>query len=199
MELDGTDVEILRLLQANGRLSFRDLAKKVGVSVPTVSARVNTLQELGILRGYRADIDPERLQEVSVVLILKCAPPKTGDVATTLAELEEVRRVMTARGPRVVALAVVPRGGAIDALLDRVAHIPGLIDYEHLVIASTVKDEPSAIVTDRLSTTLICFQCKGHIHGEPIKVRMDGRDHYLCCRECERTYVERYKKIKAKA
>lgn len=199
MKLDTVDIEILRALQENGRLSFRELAKRVRVSVPTVSAHVSTLEQLGILRGYRADIDPERLQETTVVLVVMCAPPATADVANALAAFPEVRHAMTARGPRVVVLATVPRHTDLDGLLDRVSHVPDVVDYEHFVIASVVKDEPRAVLPDGLSASLICFECKGPIHGEPIKVHMDGRDHYLCCHTCETAYVERYRRIKAKA
>lgn len=196
MDLDKTDIELLRLLQEEGRLSFRDLAKRTGVSVPTISAHVSTLEQLGIIRAYRADIDPERLHETALVLLVKCAPQSTTRVADALAKLEWVRGVMTARGPRVVALATVRQEEDIDTLLARISDLPDILDYEHFVITSVAKEEPRALITDGLSTSLICFQCKGPIHGEPIKVRMDGRDHYLCCHTCEKEYVERYQRIK---
>jgi DNA-binding Lrp family transcriptional regulator len=199
MDLDSTDVNILKHLQLNARLSFRELAGKVGVSVPTISARVSTLRELGIIRGYRTDINPQRLDECQIVLLVKCAPPAKSDVASALAEIEEVRRVMTAQGPRVVALATVAHQENVDRLLERVSQVPDVLDYEHLVVASVVKDVSTALITEGLSTTLICFQCKDLIHGEPIKVRMDRRDHYFCCHSCEKLYVERYRRIKEAA
>jgi DNA-binding Lrp family transcriptional regulator len=199
VELNKTDIQILRLLQGNARLSFRELARKVGVSVPTISAHVGTLQELGVIRSYRADIDPERLLEFPVLLSVKCSPSKTAEVAEALAEIETIRWVMTARDPRVFAMATVAHEEDIKALLDKTSRIPDVTDYEHFVMGSTVKDEPRARITDGLSTSLICFQCKGPIHGDPIKVKMDGRNHYLCCHTCEKLYVERYQEIKAKA
>lgn len=199
MDLDNTDVDILKHLQNNARLSFRKLAGKVGVSVPTISARVNTLQELGIIRGYRTDINPERLGECQIVLLVKCAPPSKSEAASALAEIEEVRRVMTAQGPRVVALATVAHQEDVEHFLERVSQVPEVLDYEHLVVASVVKDISDALITEGLSTSLICFQCKGVIHGEPIKVRMDRKDHYFCCHSCEKLYVERYRRIKEAA
>jgi DNA-binding Lrp family transcriptional regulator len=199
VELHKTDIEILRLLQDNARLSYRELSKRIGVSVPTISAHISTLEQLGILRGYRADIDPERLHESSVLLLVKCSPPATVEVADALTQIPEIRRVMTARGPRVLALATVPHDDGIDPLLDRISRVPNILDYEHFVIAAVVKDEPRALITDGLSTSLICFQCRGPIHGEPIKVKMDGRDHYLCCLTCEKEYIDRYQRIKARA
>ncbi len=199
MDLDNTDIYILKHLQDNARMSFRELAKKVGVSVPTISARVNTLEKLGIIRGYRTDINPERLDECQIVLLVKCTPSVKSEVATALAEIEEIRGVMTTRGPRVVALATVKHQEDIDGLLERVSKVSDVLDYEHLVVAGVVKDVSNALITEGLSTSLICYQCKDLIHGDPVKVRMDRKDHYFCCHSCEKLYVERYLRIKEKA
>ena len=199
MEFDRTDVEILRALQEDARLSFRDLAQRIGVSVPTVSARVATLEQLGILRGYAAIVDSERLGQVSLVVVAKCQPTKADVVGDALAAMEEVRWAARARGSRVLAEAVLPRQERVDAFLEKLEGIDGVLEYEHHVATKRLKGLPRAVVTDRLSTTLICFQCRKVIEGEPIKLKMDGRDHYLCCRSCEKLYTERYAKIKAAA
>jgi len=199
MELDRTDVEILRSLQEDARLSFRDIARRVGVSVPTVSARIATLEQLGILAGYRAAVDPDRLGQVSVMLVLKCQPPKTDQVGESLSAMPEVRWAARTRGSRILAEAVLPRQELVDGLLERVESVDGILDYEHHIATKRLKDAPRAVITDRMSTTLICFQCRKVIEGEPIKLKMDGRDHYLCCRSCEKLYTERYAKIKAAA
>src|SRR4030067_391044 len=65
MELDRTDIEILRALQEDGRLSYRDLAQRVGGSGPTISARGATLEQLRALSGDHASVDPERLGQAS--------------------------------------------------------------------------------------------------------------------------------------
>lgn len=199
MELDRTDVEILRALQEDARLSFRDLARRVGVSVPTISARVATLEQLGILAGYYTNVDSERLGQVSLILTLRCPPAKTDSVGDALAAMPEVRWAVRARGSRVLAEAVLPRQELVDGFLERVSAIEGLLDYEHYIATKRLKDVPRAVVTDRLSTTLICFQCRRVIEGEPIKLKMDGRDHFMCCRSCEKLYTEHYSKIKAAA
>ena len=45
---------ILRLLQEDARLSFRELARRTGVSTPTAAAKVRRLEAMGVIRGYRA-------------------------------------------------------------------------------------------------------------------------------------------------
>ena len=199
MELDRTDVEILRALQGDARLSFRDLAHRIGVSVPTVSARVATLEQLGILRGYAAVVDADRLGQVSLLLTVRCQPAKADAVGDALAAMDEVRWAARARGSRVLAEAVLPRQEYVDGFLEQVEGMDGVTEYEHHVATKRLKDLPRAMISDRLSTTLTCFQCRKGIEGEPIKLKMDGRDHYLCCRSCEKLYAGRYEKIKAAA
>jgi len=57
-ELDSVDIEILRLLQDDGRISNAELAQRVGLAPPTVLRRVKLLEERGYIRGYVALVDP---------------------------------------------------------------------------------------------------------------------------------------------
>jgi Lrp/AsnC family leucine-responsive transcriptional regulator len=59
--LDEVDVQLLALLQDDGRITNADLAKKVGLSPPSVLQRVRTLERLGLIREYAALLDYERL------------------------------------------------------------------------------------------------------------------------------------------
>lgn len=59
--IDETDVKILELLQKQGRTRRNDLADKVGLSLPAVSERLRKLEESGIISGYFAKVDHERL------------------------------------------------------------------------------------------------------------------------------------------
>jgi Lrp/AsnC family transcriptional regulator, leucine-responsive regulatory protein len=59
--LDETDVQILSILQSDGRITNADLAKRVGLSPPSVLQRVRTLERAGLIKGYYAHLDPDRL------------------------------------------------------------------------------------------------------------------------------------------
>ncbi len=59
--LDEVDVRLLQLLQADGRITNADLAKTVGLSPPSVLQRVRALEKAGLIRGYTALLDPDRL------------------------------------------------------------------------------------------------------------------------------------------
>jgi Lrp/AsnC family leucine-responsive transcriptional regulator len=59
--LDPTDWQILAVLQGDGRISFAELARQVAMSPSAVTERVRRLEEAGVITGYRAVIDAERV------------------------------------------------------------------------------------------------------------------------------------------
>lgn len=59
--LDPTDLAILALLQADGRLGVTEIGRRVNLSQPAVSARIKRLEQTGVITGYRAVVDPSRL------------------------------------------------------------------------------------------------------------------------------------------
>ncbi len=59
--LDPIDRHILAELQADGRMTNVELARRVGISAPPCLRRVRTLEEQGFIRGYHADVDPRKL------------------------------------------------------------------------------------------------------------------------------------------
>lgn len=199
MELDRTDVEILQALQDNARLSYRDLARSVGVSVPTISARVANLEQLGIIRGYHAWVDVERLRQTPVVLLLRCRAAAVDSVGKALAAMPGVRWTVRTEGARIVAEAVLRAAESVDAFIGRVRRLDGVLGLESYLAVKRFKDAPRAVIAPGITATLSCFECGKAIEGEHVKLKLDGRNHYLCCRPCEKLYVERYARIKTAA
>lgn len=60
-KLDEIDRKILSELQADGRMTNVELARRVGISAPPCLRRVRTLEESGYVRGYHADVNPREL------------------------------------------------------------------------------------------------------------------------------------------
>lgn len=61
MEMDETDRRILKLLQKDGWLAHAVIAKKVGLTGPSVLARVRRLEDAGVIRGYNVLLDQAAL------------------------------------------------------------------------------------------------------------------------------------------
>lgn len=73
--MDHTDYKILELMQSQGRISMKDLGYKVGLTAPAVSERVKKMEETGIIKGYKADIDFAKLgKTVSAFIDLGMQP-----------------------------------------------------------------------------------------------------------------------------
>jgi Lrp/AsnC family leucine-responsive transcriptional regulator len=74
--LDETGWELLRALQENARASFADLGRRVGLTPPAVADRIRRLEAAGIIRGYRADVDPTKLGlGLTAIIRFKTAEP----------------------------------------------------------------------------------------------------------------------------
>jgi Lrp/AsnC family leucine-responsive transcriptional regulator len=73
-KLDDRDWELLGLLQRDARVSFSDLARELGMSAPAVTERVRRLEDAGVIRGYRAELDLEKLG-LTVLAIVRLKYP----------------------------------------------------------------------------------------------------------------------------
>lgn len=60
-QLDDTDWAILQELQADARLSYAEIGRRVGLSSPAVQERVRRMEDAGIIKGYHADINPAKV------------------------------------------------------------------------------------------------------------------------------------------
>ncbi|MCA0969334.1 Lrp/AsnC family transcriptional regulator [Halobacillus litoralis] len=69
-DLDSTDFEILKHLQEDGRLSMTALGKQVSLSTPAVTERVRKLEDAGIIEGYRAVVNQEKMGRTIQAYIL---------------------------------------------------------------------------------------------------------------------------------
>ena len=59
--IDALDLRILTELQLDGRITFAELGRRVGLSAPAVAGRVQQLEETGVITGYHAEVDPRAL------------------------------------------------------------------------------------------------------------------------------------------
>jgi Lrp/AsnC family leucine-responsive transcriptional regulator len=73
--LDGINLRLLQELEADGRLGMAELGRRVGMSAPAVTERVQRLERAGVIKGYRAELDPAALgYPVSAVVRIRPSP-----------------------------------------------------------------------------------------------------------------------------
>lgn len=119
---DTRNLEILRLLQHDPRISTSALARRVGMSAPAVRERVQRLEEAGIIAGYRLDLNPAALGlPVTVIVRVRPAPgqlAKVAELARTMPQVTECHRV-TGEDCFVLKMHVEAIDGGLDRILDQ--------------------------------------------------------------------------------
>lgn len=88
MNMDAADWALLELLQTDARMPFAELGRRVSLSAPATAERVRRLETAGVIRGYRADIDLERLG-LPILAITRVRYPAGG--LATLHKLVDAR------------------------------------------------------------------------------------------------------------
>ncbi len=82
IKLDSIDRQILAELQADGRMTNVELSRRVGISAPPCLRRVRALEELGLIRGYHADVNARELGfEVQVFAMVGLSSQAEADLA----------------------------------------------------------------------------------------------------------------------
>lgn len=85
------NVELLRLLRTDPRMTVSALARRVGMSAPAVRERLQRLEETGIIKGYRLEIDPAALgYPIAIVIRVRPMPGKLSKVAELAESLPQV-------------------------------------------------------------------------------------------------------------
>jgi Lrp/AsnC family leucine-responsive transcriptional regulator len=95
--IDKTDRRILEELQADARVTLAELGRRVGLSAPSVGDRMRRLEDSGVIRGYRAEIDPRALgYELGAVIRIRPHArqiPKVAEIAGDSREVVECQRI----------------------------------------------------------------------------------------------------------
>ena len=193
MRLDRLDVGILRLLQEDARLSYRQLAERLGTTTPTVSARVKGLERLGILRGYRADVDPSVLGGSAFVLTVRAPPRAVDAVAKALAAMDGVEEVLLLAGGALQARVRLPSGGSLAELHSAVAALADVQSYDVAHVLAVPHRAAAHDIAEDVDVP--CHQCHGPIRGEPVTRTLGGAPHVFCCKHCMATFAKRYERL----
>lgn len=198
MQLDPLDAKLLRLLREDARHSFRDLAEKTGSTVPTVSARVKALEDVGLIRGYHAQIDATLAGGQLVHATIRAKASDARRIATAVAKLDGATGVALLAGGIVHAtIRLSPPERDAARLHDEIASLEGVIDYDVREVLAT----PDVAANDELPerVDVKCHQCQGPIHDVPVRKVIGEKAHVFCCRQCLADFQDRFLKIGAQA
>ncbi|MCI4455954.1 MAG: Lrp/AsnC family transcriptional regulator [Sulfolobus sp.] len=140
--LDRLDKEILKILQEDGRISFSKIAQMLNMSESTIHMRIKRLRELGILRGFYADIDMEKIGlKVLAFVQLKADPKKYEQVLNVLKEMKEVAEIYDVTGEYYALVkVVVPSNEDLAKVLDEIGKLDGVTDTYTMIVLRVIKE-----------------------------------------------------------
>jgi Lrp/AsnC family transcriptional regulator, leucine-responsive regulatory protein len=121
--MDAVDRRLLAELQADARLSFNELSRRVNLSAPAVAERVRRLETAGVLTGYHAQVDLVRAgRPVGALVQVQCYGPRCvlrDPAVRDWPEVQQLHRVTG--GACCVLLVAVESMAEFEALIDRLA------------------------------------------------------------------------------
>jgi len=144
MELDETDRAILRILQADARTPFSEVARRIDMSSATVHDRVGRMEEAGVIEGYHASVDPEAVgYGVSAFVGLRVEQGGEENALDALRDIDEVREIHLTTGEWDVLLRVVAAdtGSLRELMFDRIAEMDGFSRSQTMIILETNYEE----------------------------------------------------------
>ena len=199
LNLDDVDRKILRELQSDGRASFRDVSARISISTPTVSSRVQAMVDVGLIRGYSTMLDAEMLGQISVVLLLESKPADLDKVVEKIREQELVRQIYVLSDSRIMCILSFYNQIKYQRFLESLASVPEITRMDNSMVMRVPKESPRAALTDEAGLLIRCYYCGHMMKDEGVKIKLDGKYHYLCCTVCERLYREKYERLKKSA
>lgn len=142
--IDEKDKIILNLLQANGRMTAREVAGHVNLSVPAVTQRMKKLVEKGIIRDFRAVLDSKKLgfDVTSFILVVMASSDHYEDLVRHADESTQVLEChsITGEGSHILKVRTQDTS-SLEGLLREIQSWPGVVRTHTMVVMSTFKED----------------------------------------------------------
>ena len=139
--MDNTDLELISILQKDGRTPFTEIAKRLDISEGTVRNRLSRLQERGILQVIGM-VDPYNLGfDAPAMIGVSIDPPKLESAAEMIATFEEVSYLVMVSGEfdLIVEVMCKNRESLADFLNQKLRQVPGVTRTQTYLILRTFK------------------------------------------------------------
>ena len=148
MEIDRFDRQILQVLQDDGRISNQDLADRIGLSPSPCLRRMRTLEEAGIITGYRALLDAKLLGYTLIALIYismdKHTPERFEHFEKEIRKIPEVLECLLITGQDAdyqIKVFVKDMDAFQELLLNRITRIQGVTGVHSSFVLRRVVDK----------------------------------------------------------
>jgi Lrp/AsnC family transcriptional regulator, leucine-responsive regulatory protein len=168
VEPDAIDLQIIEILQEQGRIALVKLGEHVGLSAPSAIERVKKLEDGGIITGYHATVNARILgKDVAAFIGVSISDPRTiGQFEQTVEQLDDVLECHHVTGAHTLLLKIKTRNTAsLEELIRTVRMINGVSRTETMVVLSTHTERTQIVVSSRNTHSHETGNGKRHRHG----------------------------------
>jgi Lrp/AsnC family transcriptional regulator for asnA, asnC and gidA len=144
LELDGIDLKILQKLQRDARASFKKIGAEIGVSEATVFVRVKKLQKNGVIRGFKAIVDPKSVgKNLTAIVLVRANPKAYPGMLDAIKKLDDVYEIYDVTGEYYAILKIRTTGTEeLSRLIDdNIGLIDGVLGTETIIVLRILKEE----------------------------------------------------------
>jgi Lrp/AsnC family transcriptional regulator for asnA, asnC and gidA len=141
--MDDLDLKIIKELQKDGRVSFRDIADKIKVSEGTVYNRINKLLESKVIKKFMPDIDYEKLgYEITVIIGLITEGGKLPEIERKITESPNVNAVYDVTGEYdAVIVAQFKKREDLNDFVKNLLSVEGVKRTNTMLVLNTLKED----------------------------------------------------------
>ncbi|MFN3724636.1 MAG: Lrp/AsnC family transcriptional regulator [Paracoccaceae bacterium] len=147
-DLDRFDHAILRILSGDGRISAVELARRIGLSKSPTQARMKRLEELGVITGYRAGLDPIKMGQAHVAFVevklsdtREAALQAFNRAVMTVPEVEQCHMIAS-RFDYLLKVRTADIQAYRRVLAERISALPHVANTSTYVAMESVKEGP---------------------------------------------------------
>jgi DNA-binding Lrp family transcriptional regulator len=184
--LDDVDARILGILVEDGRRSFREVARRAGVTTPTVQARVKRMMDEGLIRKISPIFDVSKFRHGLVFhLYLRVNPVEVEKIADMLGKNPAVRGIYLTTGENNLTLRVVVESlDELQRFTEVLGNDFGVKQNSSQMIVKIFKDDQPVLIKPGVGVDLKCETCNGPVSGKPFVLTVAGKERFFCCQTC---------------
>jgi len=193
-ELDDVDARILGILVEDGRRSFREVARRAGITTPTVQTRIKRMMDEGLILGVSPIFNPSKFQLGLVFqLYLRVNPAEIEEIARNLEKRLEVRGIYLTTGENNLTIRInVDSLEELQQFTETLDREFGVEQNSSQMIVRIFKDDQAVIVRPGMGVHLKCETCNGPIPTKPFILKVAGNQRFFCCPMCLAKFREKY-------
>jgi Lrp/AsnC family transcriptional regulator, regulator for asnA, asnC and gidA len=197
-KLDKIDIAIINSLMQDGRKSFRQIAREIKVSTPTVEARFEKMKGIGIITNIQPIINIDKIEsQMPAMLFLKSNHSDAMDIANKLSSIPEIKSIYLMTGQFNIVLRLIlqqkPPEYLEEFVRKKISTIEGIRSISYELITNTIKENPRISIKEGSFIKMKCEYCENDIIANARVLETGPFKTYFCCSSCLTLYKQKHK------